>query len=337
MFSKISAFFLSLLMISNANAGEQIRIVGSSTVYPFTTVVAEEFGKTSKFKSPIVESTGTGGGFKLFCSGVGSEFPDISNASRAIKDSERELCKSTGVTDILEVKIGYDGIVLANSKKSGKLNLSEKQIFLALARQVPSNGKLINNPYKKWSDIDKSLPAKKIEVYGPPPTSGTRDAFVELVMQKVCASMPEFISAYKDKSEMEKSCQLIREDGAYVEAAENDNLIVQKLNGNPDAVGIFGYSFLEENGSVIQGATIDNVEPDFDSISSGSYPVSRPLFIYVKTAHIGKTAGLKEFVKEFTSKKAMGEEGYLSMKGLIPLHEEEFKQLQADIASKLGK
>jgi phosphate transport system substrate-binding protein len=309
---------------SNALASEQIRAVGSSTVYPFVTVAAEEFGRSGKFKTPIVESTGTGGGFKLFCEGVGDDSADIANASRAIKSSEIELCTKNGVNDITEIKIGYDGIVIANVVGENKFELNKAQVFQALAKEIPVDGKLVANTNKKWSDIDASFPDTKIEVYGPPPTSGTRDAFVELVMQKACVDLPEFKVAYADTKELEKACHAIREDGAYVEAGENDNLIVQKLTGNKDAVGIFGYSFLEENSSTLQGHKIDGVEPTFENISSGAYPASRPLFVYVKNAHFKTTTGLKEFAQELISEKAIGQEGYLVEKGLIPLTAEEF-------------
>lgn len=329
------SLFTSLLFVTVANAADQIRIVGSSTVYPFTTVVAEEFGKSGNFRSPIVESTGTGGGFKLFCAGGGDEFPDMANASRAIKESETELCAQNGVKDITEIKIGYDGIVVANKAKSVRFNITKQQLFLALARKVPSAGKLVDNNYKSWNEIDKSLPAKKIEVYGPPPTSGTRDAFAEMVMDEACEKIQEFATIFPDKDVRRKNCQLIREDGAYIEAGENDNLIVQKLVNNPNALGIFGYSFLEENENQIQGSMISSVEPTFDNISSGKYSISRPLYVYLKDSHLKTTKGLKEFVKEFVSDKALSSTGYLSFRALVPMKPEELKQLQAKVADKL--
>jgi phosphate transport system substrate-binding protein len=302
-----------------ASARDQIRVVGSSTVYPFTTAVAEQLGKTGKAKTPVVESTGTGGGMKLFCAGVGPTHPDATNASRAMKKSEFEDCQKNGVKDIVELKVGFDGIVIANSKKAPKFKLTQEQVFKALAKDVPgADGKLVPNAAKNWKDIDASLPDEKIEVLGPPPTSGTRDAFLELVMEiganKVLADLKK-----ADSKAFDKAWKSIREDGAWIDAGENDNLIVQKLESNPKAVGIFGYSFLEENTSKIQGATIGGIEPDFDNIASGKYPVSRPLFVYVKKQHIGVIPGLKEFVAEYTSAKAMGDNGYLSKKGLIPL------------------
>ena len=308
-------------------ARDYISIVGSSTVYPFATVVAEQFGKTTNFKTPKIESTGSGGGFKLFCGGVGVNYPDITNASRAIKSSEIEKCAANGVTEIVEVKIGYDGIVLGNSKKSPAMKLTRKDIFLALAKDVPdpkNPGKLIANPYKTWKEVNSSLPNTKIEVIGPPPTSGTRDAFVELAMEGGAKKF-DFIKAMKkaDKKAYKAVCHTIREDGAYIEAGENDNLIVQKLQANPNAIGIFGFSFLDQNADVIQGSFIEGNAPTFEAIADGSYPVSRPLFFYVKKAHVGVIPGITEYLAEFTSEKAWGDEGYLADKGMIPMPKEE--------------
>jgi phosphate transport system substrate-binding protein len=305
-------------------ARDYISIVGSSTVYPFATVVAEQFGKSTDYKTPKIESTGSGGGFKLFCAGVGVEYPDITNASRAIKKSEFDTCVANGVKNIVEVKIGYDGIVFANSKQAAPLKLTRKDIFLALAKEVPDpNGgdKLVANPFKTWKDVNPSLPDKTIEVLGPPPTSGTRDAFVELTMDVGCEEF-KMIKAM-DKKAMKAACQTIREDGAYIEAGENDNLIVQKLEANPNAVGIFGFSFLDQNMDKIQGSFVDGVQPAFEAIADGTYPVSRPLFFYVKKAHADAIPGIKEYLDEFTSEKAWGAEGYLSEKGLIPMPDAE--------------
>jgi phosphate transport system substrate-binding protein len=310
---------------------DQIRIVGSSTVYPFSAKVAESFGRAGGFKTPVVESTGTGGGFKLFCAGVGPTFPDVSNASRKVKPSEIEDCSSHGVKEIVEVAIGYDGIVFANSKKAPRLRLTRKQIFMALAANWPTAmGGFKPNPAKTWQDIDKSLPATRIEVFGPPPTSGTRDALVSLVMDAGCkATYPWLANLEKeDNARYLKMCDSLREDGGYVEAGENDNLIVQKLEANPSAVGIFGYSFLEENRDQVQASIVDGLEPTFDNIASLKYPVSRPLFFYVKKAHIGVIPGLKEFVAEFTADKAIGDEGYLTDIGLIPLPAAKLKVAQ---------
>lgn len=309
-------------------ARDYISIVGSSTVYPFATVVAEQFGKSTAYKTPKIESTGSGGGFKLFCAGVGVEHPDITNASRAIKKSEYETCVANGVKEITEVKIGYDGIVIASSKQSAPLKLTRKDIFLALAKEVPDpNGgeNLIPNPYKTWQDVNPALPAKTIEVLGPPPTSGTRDAFVELAMEGGAKKFA-WIKAIKDKKKFAAIAHTIREDGAYVEAGENDNLIVQKLEANPNAVGIFGFSFLDQNMDKIQGSFVDGVQPTFEAIADGQYPVSRPLFFYVKKAHANVIPGIKEYLAEFTSEKAWGAEGYLSDKGLIPMPDAERTQ-----------
>ncbi|MDA0305648.1 MAG: PstS family phosphate ABC transporter substrate-binding protein [Proteobacteria bacterium] len=317
----IVAAAISFAMIGAAEARDQIRIVGSSTVYPFSTTVAEQFGKTSPFKTPIVESTGSGGGLKLFCSGIGDKYPDITNASRRIKKSEIARCAKNGIAEVIEVKVGYDGIVMANSKKSAPFKLTLKDVFLALAKDVPAaEGKTMANPYKTWKDVNTSLPATKIEVLGPPPTSGTRDAFVELAMEGGCKKF-KWIKAMKkkDKKAYKVLCHTIREDGAFIEAGENDNLIVQKLDANPKALGIFGYSFLDQNTDTIQGSTINGNAPTFGNIADGKYPVSRPLYFYVKKAHIGMVPGIKQYMAEFTSDKAWGTEGYLADKGLIPM------------------
>ncbi len=312
----------------SAQARDQIHIVGSSTVFPFSAAVAEQFGNTTNFKTPVVESTGSGGGMKLFCAGVGTEHPDITNASRRIKMSEFEKCTKAGIT-VTEVKVGFDGIVLANANASPDLALTKQQIFLALAKDVPMDGKMVANPYRKWSDIDSSLPDAKIEVLGPPPTSGTRDAFVELAMEGGAKTFDDLKALRKsDKKAFKAVAHAIREDGAYVEAGENDNLIVQKLEANPSAVGIFGFSFLDQNSDKVKGATVDGVAPEFELIASGEYGVSRSLFFYVKQQHIGVVPGIAEFVKEFTSEKAWGEEGYLVDKGLIPLPEEDRKSME---------
>lgn len=310
---------------------DYINIVGSSTVYPFSTVVAEQFGKTSKFKSPKVESTGTGGGLKLFCEGVGAKYPDVANASRRIKASEVADCDKNGVKEIVEVKIGYDGIVVANAKASKPLQLTLRQLWLALAKEVagPEAGKLVANTNAKWSDIDAKLPPIKIEVLGPPPTSGTRDAFVELAMEAGCSSF-EWIKALKasDEKRFKSICHTLREDGAFIEAGENDNLIVQKLEANPSAFGVFGYSFLDQNAEKLQAASIGGVTATFETISNGSYPVARPLFMYVKKAHIAVIPGITEYLAEFTSPKAWGPEGYLAGKGMIPLSDTERGQVK---------
>ncbi|MCC6208919.1 MAG: PstS family phosphate ABC transporter substrate-binding protein [Gammaproteobacteria bacterium] len=308
-------------------ARDYISIVGSSTVYPFSTVVAEQYGKATKFKTPKIESTGTGGGFKLFCAGVGVEHPDVTNASRAIKKSEYDACQQNGVKDIIEVKVGYDGIAVANSKKAPQMQLTLRDIFLALAKEVPDpkgGDRVVSNPYKTWKDVNPALPATKIEVLGPPPTSGTRDAFAELALEGGCSTFSWIKDlAKKDKDQFARICMTVREDGAYIEAGENDNLIVQKLESNPNAVGVFGYSFLDQNRDYVQGSIVDGVAAEYDAIAEGKYPISRPLFFYVKKAHIGVIPGIEDFLKEFSSEKAWGPEGYLSDRGLISMPDAE--------------
>jgi len=300
-------------------ARDQIRIVGSSTVYPFTTTVAEQFGKKAGVPTPIVESTGTGGGIKLFCAGAGDEHPDAVNASRAIKDSEKETCAKNGVTPV-EVKIGIDAIVLAMSKEHESMELTTDIIYRALAKWVIVDGKFVENKSINWSDVDASLSAGKIEVLGPPPTSGTRDSFVELVLEKECKKAAKDAGIKMSADDEKMYCKSIREDGAFIEAGENDTLIVQKIQGNPNALGIFGYSFLEENVSVIKGATVNGVVPEQDAIKAGDYPISRPLFVYFKQEHFDVIPNLKEFMEEYQSEDALGEEGYLTDKGLISLN-----------------
>ncbi len=315
----------------SASARDQIRIVGSSTVYPFTTAVAEQFGKTSGFKTPVVESTGTGGGIKLFCDGVGVDKPDAVNASRRLKLNEAEACAKNGVTDIVEMKVGFDGLTLSQGKAGPAMKLTLAQLFLALAKEVPGpDGKMIPNPYKAWSDIDKSLPNIKIEVLGPPPTSGTRDSLHELFMEGGANQIPALQALKKaDAKAFEKAWKSIREDGFYVEAGENDNVIVQKLDANKNAFGVFGFSFLEENAAKLRGVALDGVEPTFENIAEGKYKGSRPLFVYVKKQHVGVIPGLDKFVAEFVSARATGADGYLSKKGLVALPKAEADKVRA--------
>ena len=329
------ALGLAATTIANAQAArDYVYVVGSSTVYPFATVVAERFGRGSDFKTPKIESTGSGGGLKLFCDGVGVDYPDVTNSSRAIKASEVETCAGNGVDEIIEVKIGYDGIVLANAIEAPVMKVSRSDIFLALAREVPgeNEGELIENPNETWADVNPALPATKIEVLGPPPTSGTRDAFVELAMEGGCKSVP-WIAALKksDKNRYKAICHTVREDGAFVEAGENDNLIVQKLQANPNALGIFGFSFLDQNMEKVKGSFVDGVEPTFDAIADGDYPVSRPLYFYAKKAHVDVIPGLRGYLREFTSERAWGEEGYLSERGLIPMPDAERREVAAAV------
>ncbi len=319
------------------SARDQISIVGSSTVYPFATVVAERFGQVTGFKTPKIESTGSGGGMKLFCNGLGVEYPDITNASRRMKASEYKSCQENGVTDIVEVLIGFDGIALANAVDSELFEISRRDLFLALAKQVPNpdgTETFVDNPYTNWSEINPELPDAKIEVLGPPPTSGTRDAFAELALEGGCDTFDWIKALGKSDKDLHKAtCHTVREDGLFIEAGENDNLIVQKLEANPNALGIFGFSFLDQNSDIVQASYIDDVEPTFESIADGSYPVSRPLYFYVKKAHTDVIPGIREYLEEFTSEGAFGEEGYLADKGMIPLNEDIRVQTTADVAA----
>ena len=317
-------FLIVFSFATNSYSRDQIKIVGSSTVYPYATVVAEKFGKGGKFKTPVIESTGTGGGMKLFCAGVGANHPDITNASRAIKPKEKTLCEKNGVTDIIEIVVGNDGISFAHSVNSPDADFTKEQLWRALAAKVDVDGKLVENPYKKWSDIDTSLPNKKIEILVAPPTSGTRDAWNSLVMAKGCTKTAK--SIYEaDGKKAKKECVKIREDGYAVEAGENDTLIVQKLSSNPDAYGFFGYSYLVANKDKIKASAVNGVKPSLQGIQDYSYPIARPLFFYVKKAHVGVIPGIEEFLKEFTSKKAMSNRGYLAQIGLVPLASDKYQ------------
>lgn len=323
----------SIMIAGTAYARDQIRIVGSSTVFPYTQAVAENFSNLG-YTAPIVESTGTGGGFKEFCKGIGQDTPDITGASRAIKSSETELCTQNGVTDISEALIGYDGLSISGSRANDfNWDLTLEEVYLALAAQVPVNGEWVANPYKTWNEINAALPANPILVYGPPPTSGTRDAFVELAMHAGCAKLPHVVEGGFDKDWIAENCSSMRQDGAFVEAGENDNLIVQRLEADTSALGIFGYSFLYENLDKLKGVNIDGVEPSLDSIGDGSYPISRPLYFYVKNAHRGVIPGLQEFIEEYMSDDALSKDGYLSERGLVALSDEMRADVQLQVIS----
>lgn len=312
-------FLVFVIMPFHVMAREAIHVVGSSTVFPFVAAAAEQFGRRGEFRTPIVEATGTGGGLKMFCSGDSLSTPDMANASRPIKSAEIGDCKKNGVQNIVELKLGYDGIVFVTSIKGGNFSLTRLSIFKALAKEVPRGGKLIANPYHNWRDIDAALPDLPIRVYGPPPTSGTRDAFAELVMLESCKALPEYMAKYSDEEIRKLSCQQIREDGAYIEAGENDNLLVQKLSNDSEALAVFGYSFLEQNAAVVKAHPVDGVLPSFDAIIKGDYKVARSLFTYIKKDHVDNIQGLREFALELTSDAAVGDNGYLIMKGLLPL------------------
>ena len=326
--------------VGYAAARDQIKIVGSSTVFPYSQAAAEEFANKTGKPAPVVESTGTGGGFKVFCGGIGPDFADITGASRAIKDSEVKLCADNGVTDITEALIGYDGLSIAHASSAPEMDLTREQIFKALAAELPDgNGGFVANPNKKWSDIDASLPAFDIVAFGPPPTSGTRDAFVELVMHEGCKDLPGMADLKKaDGDKWNAVCSRMRQDGPFVEAGENDNLIVQRLESDPNAVGIFGYSFLYENADKLKPVLVEDVAPSFDTIADGSYPVSRPLFFYVKNAHRDVIPGMNDFLAEYVSEGALGADGYLAERGLTPLADDKRMEVQKAVteAKKLG-
>jgi phosphate transport system substrate-binding protein len=317
-----SAFAIAAVSATAAAARDQVRVVGSSTVFPYTQAAAENFANMTGKPAPVIESTGTGGGMKIFCEGVGTDFADMTGASRAMKKSEYELCAANGVTDITEVMIGYDGLSIAVSRATPfTWALTEKQLYLALAAEVEVDGKWVANPYMKWSDIDPSLPDTAILAYGPPPTSGTRDAFVELAMHDGCKQL-DFVKAMAKADQgkfLTESCSRMRQDGPFVEAGENDNLIVQRLEADPTAVGIFGYSFLYENNDKLQGIPVDGIAPSSETIADFSYGVARPLFVYIKNAHRGVIPGLSEFVEEYVSDAAMAEGGYMQERGLTVL------------------
>ncbi len=313
----VGASLMATLVSAPALARNQIRIVGSSTVYPFTTAVAEQFARNNpKFKAPIVESTGTGGGLKIFCSGIGPNFPDFANASRRIKASEVKSCTESGVTKIVELQVGLDGLALAHAKNSPAFGLTLRDLYAALAANPWGKGP---NKARTWKDVNAKLPADKIELIGPPPTSGTRDSFNELMMEAGCNSNPAMAALKKsDEPKYKQICTKIREDGAYVEAGENDNLIVQKLAANPKAIGAFGYSFLEENQDKIKGVAINGVLPNTDTVQSGKYPAARSLFIYAKAQHAAAIPGMREFIAEYAKESTWGNRGYLARRGLIP-------------------
>ncbi len=337
-FALLASFLLITLSpdAAWAQAGrDYIYIVGSSTVYPFATVVAERFGRNSRFRTPKVESTGSGGGIKLFCDGVGTGYPDVVNSSRKITQSEFNECRRNGVDAVIEVKFGHDGIVLANATTGADLRVSRHQLYLALAKKIPAaDGQMVENPHRNWRDIDAALPNVPIEVYGPPPTSGTRDAFVRLVFEHGCRETAWLDALESDEPQSFRSlCHPVREDGAYVEAGENDNLVVQKLQANPSAYGVLGFSFLDQNASRVKAAMVDGQRPTFDTIASAEYPLSRPLFFYVKKAHVAMIPGFREYLDEFMRERTWGDDGYLSYRGLVPLAAPE----RQDIANRVGE
>ncbi len=318
----------------NAGGGSATRsgvwAAGSSTVFPFATRVAENFNRSQGGAAPRIESLGTGGGIQAFCQGVGPQTPDIANASRPMKASEFDLCAKNGVTDIVEIKIGYDGIVIATARTGNGFNLRLGDLYTALAAQVPgAGGQFVANPATMWNQVSSGLPAQRIQVYGPPPTSGTRDAFLELGMAPGGELNPAVAALKSDKARFEGLTHTLREDGAWIDSGENDNAIVQTLTRTPGSLGVFGYSFLEQNLDTVKAETIDGVAPTLDTIADGSYPLARSLYIYVKKAHIGVTPGLQQFVQEFVSNGSAGRGGYLQDRGLVPLPADQLAAQQA--------
>ena len=337
----LCAFMIGILSVAAstniASAREQIKVVGSSTVYPFSTIVAERFGKNTRFKTPVIESTGSGGGIKLFCAGVGLQHPDVTNTSRRIKAKELETCTKNGVS-VTEFIVGNDGLALANSTKSAPLNISIAHFAAALAAELPDglNGAMIANPNKTWADVDAyvadymsekhlGLPEKKIRVLVPPPTSGTRDAMGALFMKNGHKKLGTYQAVGKRGSEQ------LREDGAAIEVGENDNLIVEKLVADPDLMGVFGFSFFDQNRDKVQSSTLDGIELTFDNIAEYTYPGARPLYAYVKREHLDVIPGLRKFFKEFISERALGIDGYLFPAGLVPLSDNDFAKQSAKI------
>lgn len=316
---------LSLPALTHAERAS-LSIVGSSTVYPFATAVAERFSHLSSLRTPRIEATGSGGGFKLFCRGIGFATPDIVTASRPVTTSEISLCRKNGVEAIVEVKIGYDGIVMANSRTAPSFHFQLRDLYLAMAERVPDpeQGKtLVPNFYSHWSQLDHALPTLSIRVYGPPPTSGTRDAFLELMLERGARQLSFFQDDGYDTQEFKRLTNALREDGRYIDIGENDNAIIRRLENTPESFGLFGYSFFDQNRTLLHAASLDGREPSVATIQDGSYPGSRSLYLYVKKAHVGRIPGIRRYLKEFTSERAWGPTGYLARKGLVPLSQEE--------------
>ncbi|ETX29534.1 substrate-binding domain-containing protein [Roseivivax isoporae] len=333
---KLSASVAALALVSAtavaAQGRDAIRIVGSSTVFPYTQAVAEQFSSSTDFPSPVVESTGTGGGMQIFCEGIGEAHPDITGASRGMTAGEFELCQQNGVESITQANIGSDGLSIAISRDNEfDWDLSLAEVYQALAAQVPVDGEWVDNPYTMWNEINSDLPEVEILAYGPPPTSGTRDAFVELAMHAGCEELPYVQEGGFDGDWVEENCSRMRQDGPFVEAGENDNLIVQRLTADANAVGIFGYSFLFENQDALKAVSINGVQPDPDTIASGDYPISRPLYFYVKNAHRGVIPGLNEFIEEYMSEDAMAPGGYLTERGMVALSDERRAEVQENV------
>jgi phosphate transport system substrate-binding protein len=327
----LTGFLLYTGIIASTAAEQQqrdyIMIVGSSTAFPIVSAVVERFVRKTGARSPVVEAMGTGGGFRFFCDGTGVETPDIAMASRTLNESELKQCETNGIQEPVQVKIGYGGVVFVNTKDAESFDFSARDLYLAMAREIPDpsgRAELVGNPYNNWNEISESLPALPIRILGPPLSSGTRDILVEKLMEQACADHAMLRDMRgKDADAYDEHCYTFREDGAYIEAGENDARIVRKLSQDPGAIGILGYNFLERNGDILKAATIDSIAPEFEMIEDSSYPLSRPLYLYIKREHYPLVNGLSEFLSEFTSEAAWGDEGYLVDKGLIPLSAEE--------------
>jgi phosphate transport system substrate-binding protein len=326
----IGAAVLALALAGAAQAQDSIRIASSSTVYPFVTAVAERFGQNSGFRAPVIESLGSGGALKLFCASAGKGSPDIAGASRRITPAEMSSCAANHVTEITEIAFGYDGIVIVNAKSGQRFALTRRDLFLAVAKTVPLKGKLVPNPYRRWDQIDAALPHEEIMVFGPAPNHGTRDMFDEMVMDVACQDFPEIRAL--DAKARRSACQALREDGPFIEVTEDYSIILQKLLAERKAVGILPFSYVDQKGDEVKAASLEGRTPSRESIADGAYPLSRPLYLYVKKAHDGKTPGLREFLREVTSDKASGKNGYLTESGLVPLPDSERKAEAAKAA-----
>lgn len=349
----ISVIFTAVIMPQSSSAFElnlfkqkrdYLYLVGSSTVSPFMAAVSEEFNRAQSLNNPnalmpVVESDGSSGGFNMFCLGVGEQYPDFANASRVMREIEIADCHKNGVNEIVEVKIGYDGIVLANSLKSKKMQLTREQIFRALAEKIydAKSGKIIRNPYHYWNEIDAKLPKKKITVYGPPLTSGTRDVFVDIVLEEVCFMKKEYIEVFPDRDMRRKQCRKIRTDGNFIESGENDNVIVRQLKDNQEALGIFGFNFLVVNKKTVQAVAIDRVVPSFTTIASKQYELARPLYVYFKKEHLKLIPQMTDFIKELVSAETIGSKGYLVNSGLIALSDKEQKEVEKNTLAQIAE
>ena len=337
-FTKLSVSALAMAAVSAtaafAQGREEIRVVGSSTVFPYSQAASEQFSNNTGAPSPIVESTGTGGGMQIFCQGIGVAHPDLTGASRAMKQSEFDLCVENGVTEITEALIGFDGLSMAVSRDSAHdWDMTLGQMYTALGAQVEVDGEWVDNPYQRWNEIDPSLPDAEIVVVGPPPTSGTRDAWVELAMHAGCEELDYVANGDFDGDWIDENCSRMRTDGPFIEAGENDNLIVQRLQADSNALGIFGYSFLFENLDTLEGVRLGGVVPGFETIETGEYPVARPLYFYIKNAHVGVIPNLDEFIEEYMSEDSIGEGGYQAERGMVPLSEARREEVRENVLS----